>query len=279
MNPTALAAVFVVLAFAANSVLCRMALRDTLIDPASFTSVRLLTGALTMSALVRLSRPGRPLGGDWRSAGALLLYAVAFSFAYVSVTAGTGALLLFGAVQLIMISAGLFAGERIDAVIALGWIVAVTGLVVLLLPGVSAPPIGKALMMLFAGIFWGVYSLCGRRSRDPLCDTAGNFVRAAPGALVITALLWPHASLDKSGVLLAILSGSIASGLGYVAWYWVLPRLGAITAANLQLSVPVMAALAGVVLFGEEVTMRLAVSSVLVLGGIALATRRSFQAR
>jgi drug/metabolite transporter (DMT)-like permease len=277
VSSTALGAIFVLLAFAANSVLCRMALRNTSIDPASFTSVRLLSGALTMWALVRLTRPGRPLGGDWRSAGALLMYAVAFAFAYVSVTAGTGALLLFGAVQLIMISAGLFAGERIDWGIALGWMVAVSGLVLLVLPGVTAPPTLKAIMMLCAGIFWGVYSLRGRRSVDPLCDTAGNFVRAAPGALLVTALMWPHASLDRAGILLAALSGAIASGLGYAAWYRILPRLSAITAANMQLSVPVIAALAGVLLFDEAVTLRLAISSVLVLGGIAVATRRAFQ--
>jgi drug/metabolite transporter (DMT)-like permease len=135
------------------------------------------------------------------------------------------------------------------------------------------------MMMLCAGIFWGIYSLRGRRSIDPLCDTAGNFVRAAPGALLITALLWPHTSLDKAGVLLAALSGSIASGLGYAAWYRLLPRLSAITAANLQLSVPVIAAIAGVILFGEAVTLRLVTSSALVLGGIALATRRAFQSR
>ena len=279
MSATALASIFVLLAFAANSILCRMALRETTIDPASFTSVRLLAGAATMWALVRLSRRGHSLGGDWRSAGALLLYAVAFSFAYVSVTAGTGALLLFGAVQLIMICAGVFAGERIDWGIALGWMVAVAGLVLLVLPGVSAPPASKAVMMLCAGIAWGIYSLRGRRSSDPLRDTAGNFARAAPGALLVTALLWPHASLDKTGVLLAALSGSIASGLGYAAWYRILPRLSAIAAANMQLSVPVIAALAGVVLFGEAVTLRLAASSVLVLGGIALATRRAFQSR
>jgi drug/metabolite transporter (DMT)-like permease len=277
VSSTALGAIFVLLAFAANSVLCRMALRSSGIDPASFTSIRLLTGALTMWALVRLTRPGRSLGGDWRSATALLIYAVAFSFAYVSVTAGTGALLLFGAVQLIMISAGLFAGERIDWGIGLGWGVAVAGLVLLLLPGLSAPPTLKAMMMLCAGIFWGIYSLRGRRSIDPLCDTAGNFVRAAPGALLITALLWRHVSLDRAGVLLAVLSGAIASGLGYVAWYRILPRLSAITAANMQLSVPVIAAIAGVLLFGETITLRLAVSSVMVLGGIAVATRWAFQ--
>ncbi|HEY6453021.1 MAG TPA: DMT family transporter [Steroidobacteraceae bacterium] len=275
---TALIALFVLLAFASNSILCRMALRETRIDPASFTSVRLLTGALTMVLLVRFGRRSRVLGGDWRSAAVLLLYAVTFSFAYVSVTTGTGALLLFGAVQLIMISVGMMSGERIDVRIGIGWTVAVTGLVLLLMPGIAAPPLGKALLMLCAGVCWGLYSLLGRRSGDPLCDTAGNFVRAAPGAVLVSALLWRHTSIDSSGVMLAALSGSIASGVGYVAWYTVLPRLSAIAAANMQLSVPVIAALGGVALSGESITWRLAVSSALVLGGIALATRQSYQA-
>jgi drug/metabolite transporter (DMT)-like permease len=236
-----------------------------------------VAGATTMWVLVRLRKRDRSLGGDWGSACALLVYAVAFSFAYVSVTAGTGALLLFGAVQLIMISVGLIAGERIDWGIASGWIVAVAGLLLLLIPGVSAPPAAKAALMLGAGVAWGVYSLRGRRSSDPLRDTAGNFARAAPAALLITAIIWPHASFDRTGAFLAALSGSIASGLGYAAWYTVLPRLSAIAAANMQLAVPVIAALAGVALFGESITLRLATSSVLVLGGIALATRRSFQ--
>jgi drug/metabolite transporter (DMT)-like permease len=272
-----LTAIFVLMAFASNSVLCRMALRETSIDPASFTSVRLVAGAITMWVLVRVSRRERSTGGDWASACALLVYAVGFSFAYVSVTAGTGALLLFGAVQLIMISTGLIAGERIDWRIAGGWVLAVAGLLLLLIPGVSAPPAGKAVLMLGAGIAWGVYSLRGRRSSDPLRDTAGNFVRAAPAAVLITAVVWPQASFDRTGVVLAALSGSIASGLGYAAWYTVLPRLSAIAAANMQLAVPVIAALAGVALFGESITLRLATSSLLVLGGIALATRRSFQ--
>jgi drug/metabolite transporter (DMT)-like permease len=268
---------FVLLAFAANSILCRMALRQTHIDPASFTSLRLISGAVTLWLLLRLGSARRSLAGNWASAFALLLYALGFSFAYVSVTAGTGALLLFGAVQLIMITAGLLGGERIDSKIACGWTLAVAGLVLLVSPGVAAPPPGKAAMMLAAGIAWGVYSLRGRRSSDALRDTAGNFVRAVPGALLITALLWAHARIDATGALLAVLSGAIASGLGYAAWYSVLPRLSAIAAANMQLSVPVIAALAGVALFGEAITWRLATSSVLVLGGIALLTLTSFR--
>jgi drug/metabolite transporter (DMT)-like permease len=266
--------VFALLCFAANSVLCRMALRQPHIDPASFMSIRLCSGALTMWVLLRARSGQQRVQGDWRSALALLTYAVTFTFAYLGLTAGTGALLLFGAVQVAMIAAGFAGGERIDLTIACGWVLAVTGLVLLLLPGVSAPPVLDAVLMLIAGVAWGVYSLRGRRSQQPLADTAGNFVRSVPGTLLLSALLRAHRSADVEGVVLAALSGSIASGLGYLAWYSALPRLGAIAAANAQLSVPVIAALAGVLLFGEPITARLGAASVLVLGGTALAVRR-----
>jgi drug/metabolite transporter (DMT)-like permease len=277
VNRVALAAAFALLAFAANSILCRMALRQASIDPASFTTVRLVAGAFTLWVLVGLGKARSSAGGNWISACALLAYAAAFSFAYVAVTAGTGALLLFGAVQLIMISVGLVRGERIDLQITLGWLLAVAGVVILVFPGVSAAPPIEAALMLGAGVAWGIYSLRGRRSSDPLRDTAGNFIRAAPGALLVSAVMWRQSSFDGTGVLLAALSGSLASGIGYAAWYVALPRLSAIAAANLQLSVPLIAALAGVVLFGEPITVRLAVSSILLLGGIALATRRSIE--
>jgi drug/metabolite transporter (DMT)-like permease len=271
MNRAAGAALFALLAFAANSVLCRMALRQTHIDPASFTSIRVLAGALTLWVLVRVSSKDKPAGGSWPSALALLAYAIAFSFAYVGLTTGTGALLLFGAVQV--------GGERIDRTAVVGWLLAVAGLILLLLPGIAAPPALEAVFMLIAGIAWGIYSLRGRRSTDALGDTAGNFARSVPGVLLISALFWAQRSADLEGIVLAALSGSLASGLGYAAWYTAMPRLGAIVAANAQLSVPVIAALAGVVLFDEPITVRLAVSSVLVLGGTALGVRRNLTLR
>ncbi|MGB6603691.1 MAG: DMT family transporter [Steroidobacteraceae bacterium] len=280
MSRTVAAALFALLGFAANSVLCRMALRQPHIDPASFTSIRLLAGAVTLWLLVRArGRERRAGGGSWWSALALIAYAIAFSFAYLGLTAGTGALLLFGAVQIVMIAAGFFAGERIVAGIVVGWLLAVAGLVLLLLPGIAAPPPVDALCMLLAGAAWGIYSLRGRGSTDALGDTAGNFVRAVPAALVISLVLWARHTADTEGVILAALSGSIASGLGYAAWYTALPHLGAIAAANAQLSVPVIAALAGVVLFGEPITLRLAVATVLVLGGTALAVQRNLALR
>ena len=279
MSRAAGAAVFALLAFAANSILCRMALRASHIDPASFTGIRVLAGAVTLWALVRLGGGRRARGGSWLSALALLAYAIAFSFAYVALTAGTGALLLFGAVQMVMIAAGFVSGERIDRSIVLGWLLAVAGLILLLRPGFAAPPPLQAASMLLAGAAWGAYSLRGRGSSDALADTAGNFLRALPGAVLISAVLWAQRSADTEGVLLAVLSGSIASGLGYAAWYTALPRLGAIAAANAQLAVPVIAALAGVALFDEPITLRLAGSSVLVLGGTALAVRRNLSVR
>ena len=279
MRRVATAALFALLCFAANSVLCRMALRSAHIDPASFTSVRLVSGALTLWLLVRFSRRPRGPRGSWWSALVLLVYAIPFSFAYVGLTAGTGALLLFGAVQVVMLGAGFLSGERIDRLLVFGWLVAVAGLVLLLMPGIAAPPPKEAAFMLLAGVAWAIYSLHGRGSQDALGDTAGNFLRSAPGALVISALLFAHRSADLEGIVLAALSGAVASGLGYAAWYTALPKLGAIAAANAQLAVPVIAALAGAALFGEPITARLSAASVLVLGGTALAVRRSLSLR
>ncbi len=268
-----MAVVFAMVAFASNSILCRLALRATNIDPATFTGVRLLTGALTLWLLVRLKTGRSSVGGDWRSAMALLIYAVGFSFAYVGLTAGTGALLLFGAVQIVMISAGLIAGEQFSVRLGAGWTLAVVGVLILVLPGAAPAPFREGALMLCAGIAWGDYSLRGRRSHNALRDTAGNFARAAPIALLISALFWRHRSWDTAGAVYAALSGALASGLGYAVWYAALPRLSALGAGNSQLSVPVLTALAGVALFGEPITARLALASVLVLGGIALAIR------
>jgi drug/metabolite transporter (DMT)-like permease len=279
MSRAAAAALFALLCFAANSVLCRMALRTAQIDPASFTSIRLASGAVTLWLIVQLGRRTQVPGGSWWSALALVVYAIPFSFAYVGLTAGTGALLLFGAVQVVMLAAGFLAGERMDRMLVLGWLVAAAGLVLLLLPGITAPPMKEAGLMLLAGVAWALYSLHGRGSKDALGDTAGNFARSLPGALVIIALPLARHHADPEGVLLAALSGAVASGLGYAAWYTALPRLGAIAAANAQLSVPVIAALAGVALFGEPITGRLLAASALVLGGTALAVRRSLSLR
>ncbi len=256
------------LAFAGNSLLCRQALRGTEIDAASFTTVRILSGALALLVIVRWRGGG--LGGSWASAAALFGYAAAFSFAYLSLPAGTGALLLFGAVQATMIGVGLWSGERLRPVQTGGLVIALAGLVGLLLPGLAAPPWLGAVLMLGAGVAWGIYSLRGRGAGDPTAVTAGNFLRAVPFALALSLATFSRASLDPAGVGYAAVSGALTSGVGYAIWYLALRGLTATRAATVQLSVPVLAALGGVMLLGESLTARLAVASVAILGGVAM---------
>ena len=258
------------IAFAGNSLLCRLALRQTQIDAASFTMVRLVSGAVVLALIVGLRGGRRPSAGNWPSALALFVYAAGFSFAYVSLPTATGALLLFGAVQITMISRGLWAGERLRGMQAAGCVLAFGGLVGLLLPGLSAPPLGGAVLMLGAGFAWGVYSLRGKGALDPVGVTAGNFLRAVPMALLVGAFMLKDMALDRAGVAYAIASGALASGIGYAIWYSALPALKATTAATVQLSVPLIAAIGGIVFLAEPVTLRLALASVAVLGGIAL---------
>jgi drug/metabolite transporter (DMT)-like permease len=259
------------LAFAANSVLCRLALGQQLIDPASFAAVRVFTAAATLIVIVlpRWRARGRS-SGSWRSAGVLFAYLVSFSFAYLSLSAGTGALILFGAAQLTMIASALRGGESFPLLARAGFILAVAGLVVLVAPGVTAPnPIG-ALLMAIAGLAWGLYSLMGRGGGDPLEVTVNNFIYLVPCVLVLALAFAGQRHLSVKGLALAALSGSLASGLGYVVWYEAQKRLSAITAATVQLSVPVVAALGGLVLMTEHVTLRLVLASCATLGGIAI---------
>jgi drug/metabolite transporter (DMT)-like permease len=257
-------------AFAANSLLCRLALRGGAIDAASFTTIRIVSGALVLWVIARMRDGTMTSAGSWSSAAALFGYAAAFSFAYIELSAAVGALILFCSVQVTMIGWGLWRGERIAARQAAGLSLAIAGLVGLLWPGLSAPPPGSAALMLAAGIAWGIYSLRGRRSGDPTIATAGNFVRAAAFAVVLSLVTLGGASADAAGVLYAIASGALASGLGYAIWYTALPGLTATKAATVQLSVPVIAAAAAVVLLDEAITLRLVLGSAAILGGIAL---------
>jgi drug/metabolite transporter (DMT)-like permease len=257
-------------AFAANSILCRMALKATSIDPATFTAIRLLSGAMSLWLIVRARTGNNAVAGNWRSALSLFAYATAFSFAYVSLSAGTGALILFGAVQATMILHGLLRGERFTRLQTAGLLIALGGLVALLLPGVTAPSWAGATLMAIAGIAWGSYSLLGRGSVNPMATTAGNFLRAAILGALLSATTLGSLAWDTRGALLALLSGSVASGLGYAIWYTVLPALRATHAATVQLSVPVIAALAGVLLLGERLSLRLLLCSIAILGGIAM---------
>ncbi len=272
------------IAFASNSLLCRAALKQTSIDAASFTFVRVFSGAVVLWLVTNLRRMIRTtrdvgVGGNWISALALFLYAAGFSFAYVDVAAGTGALLLFGAVQATMILWGLHKGERLRAIQIVGLIVAMTGLVVLLFPGLSAPPLFGSILMLGAGVAWGIYSLRGKREKNPVTATTGNFVRAVPFAAALSIIFLRWLDLDLAGVIYAIISGAITSGLGYVIWYSVLPSLKAASAATVQLSVPVLAAAGGILLLGEPLTSRYLLASVAILGGITLVVLEKNRAR
>lgn len=260
------------IAFAANSLLCRAALRDGAIDAASFTAIRLATGACVLVAIV-VARRSRLRGeGTWLSMLALAGYAVAFSYAYLEIGAAAGALILFGSVQLTMIAGGLLRGERPGAQQWVGWLVAVSGLVVINAPGLDPPPPRGALLMATAGIAWGIYSLRGKGVTRPLVATAGNFARSIPIAALLVAIAGAtrmHASPE--GIALAAASGGIASGLGYSLWYAAVPALGATRAALVQLSVPVITALAAVAVLAEPLRTNVLVGGAAIVGGLAVA--------
>lgn len=258
------------LAFAGNSLLCRLALRETALDAASFTGVRLLSGALTLVVLLRLRDGGWKVGGDWRSASALFAYAAAFSLAYVRMGAATGALLLFGAVQVSMLGAGYLAGERLRGWQLPGLLLALAGIAVLLLPGASTPPLQSAGLMILSGVAWALYSLRGRRGGDPLAATSGNFLRSLPMVALLCLALHGRLDWDAAGLLYAVLSGALASGVGYAVWYTALGGLSALQAASVQLSVPVFAALGAALLLAEPLSLRLGLATLAVLGGIGL---------
>ena len=261
------------LAFAGNSLLCRLALKTTTIDAASFTTIRLVSASLLLLWLMLANRTSIVKHGNWTSSMALFVYAAGFSFAYLKLPAATGALLLFGAVQAGMVSYGLFKGERLLGLRLGGFLLALCGLVLLMLPGLSAPPLGSALLMLLAGVAWAVYTLRGKGATNPMAVTAGNFVRTLPMTLGLSLITINQASIDRAGLMYAVLSGALTSGLGYVIWYKVLPALKATHAATVQLSVPVIAALGGVLFLGEPVTGLMLGACAAILLGILLVLR------
>ena len=259
-------------AFASNSLLCRVALRGGAIDPASFTTIRMSSGALALVVILLVAkRGGVPLTGGWASASLLALYAIAFSFAYVNLSAGTGALVLFAGVQATMMGLALVSGERLRLLEWIGFVIALVGFAALVAPGTQAPSPVAAGLMAMAGIAWGVYSLRGRRNSDSLAETAGNFVRAAPMAVAVSFLTLQTSRASGQGIVLAILSGAIASGVGYVIWYQALRGLSASTASMVQLIVPVLAAIGGIALLSESLSLKMVLSSILILGGVGLA--------
>jgi drug/metabolite transporter (DMT)-like permease len=258
-------------AFAANSVLCRLALSHAAIDPATFTLVRLASGACVLCLILSLRRKPEQVGGSWPASIALFAYAAGFSFAFVSLPAATGSLLLFGAVQTTMVGYGLVRGERLSALQWIGLTIAVAGLTALVAPGALVPSVTGACLMLTAGVAWGAYSLLGRGIADPLSATAGSFVRSLPIAICLSlcALLF-GTHLTAGGLVFAIVSGAVASGLGYTIWYTALPGLTPAQGASVQLSVPIIAALGGTLVLGEAISLRLSISTLAILGGIAL---------
>ncbi|HZZ83399.1 MAG TPA: DMT family transporter [Anaeromyxobacteraceae bacterium] len=260
--------------FAANSLLCRAALRPRLVDAVTFTTVRLLSGAAALTLIVLARRRARPRGGSLGAGLTLLVYAVAFSLAYVRIGAGVGALLLFGAVQVTMLGWSLARGVRPGAIQWIGIAVALGGLAYLGLPGASAPDPAGALLMVVAGAAWGAYSLLGRAGGDVIATNADNFLRAAPFALALSLALYGRATATGEGLLLAAASGALASGAGYSLWYTVVPALGATRAAAVQLLVPVLAGLGATAFLGEALTARVATSGAAILAGIALTLRR-----
>jgi drug/metabolite transporter (DMT)-like permease len=258
------------IAFASNSLLCRAALKETSIDAAIFTFFRIFAGAAALCLIVGLRRSTSHNTGNWLSGFALFAYAAAFSFAYKTLSAGTGALLLFGAVQATMILWGFRKGDRLRIIQILGLLVALTGLVILVFPGLSAPPLIGSVLMLSAGVAWGVYSLRGKTAGDAIATTAGNFMRAVPFATLLIIVLISEERVDSLGLIYAFISGAITSGLGYVIWYTALAGLNAASAATVQLSVPVLTATGGILLLGEPITLRYLIASIAVLGGIFL---------
>ena len=279
--PTALLTILALIAFSANSLLCRMALSEPLIDPVSFTTLRLVSGALALLLLCQFtgekSEEARKPTGTWLSAMALFGYAIAFSLAYLSLSTGTGALILFGSVQITMIAWAGFRGEKMSPAQWLGSMAAMGGLVYLVLPGLAAPdPLGATLMGL-SGVAWGVYSIRGKGASAPVRITTGNFTRAAPLAIAASLMAMTSFQIGMNGALLALTSGVITSGGGYVIWYKALRGLSTTQASVVQLTVPVIAATAGVLFLSETITTRLVIASAIILGGVALAVIRRRQ--
>ncbi|MDH5648984.1 MAG: DMT family transporter [Gammaproteobacteria bacterium] len=269
---TLILTVLALVAFAANSVLCRLALGDKTIDASSFTVIRLLSGALVLLVIVKSksNKKGMTARGSWSAGFMLFLYAIAFSYAYITLDTGTGALILFGSVQITMILLSVISGNRLHLTEWLGIAIAFSGFVYLVLPGVSTPPLTGFVLMTTAGIAWGIYTLKGRTSNAPLMDTTFNFLRTVPLVMIVAVITLGHAHYSVEGILLAVLSGAIASGIGYTIWYAALAGLTATQATVVQLSVPVIAALGGVVFVSEVITPRLALSGAMILGGISL---------
>lgn len=260
------------IAFAANSVLCRLALGNEAIDPSSFTVIRLLSGTIVLLIIISATRNTTRLSskGSWTASFMLFLYAVTFSYAYVSLDTATGALILFGSVQITMILLSLISGSRLHITEWTGVVIAFTGFIYLILPGINTPSVIGFILMTVAGIAWGIYTLKGFDSKSPLMDTAYNFLRTTPLVVLLAIFTMNNINYSSEGIVLALLAGGVTSGIGYTIWYIALDGLSSTQAAVLQLSVPVIAALGGVIFVSEAITFRLTISAAMVLGGILI---------
>lgn len=262
-------------AFAANSLITRFALEKTAIDEASFTMLRILSGALFLWLYLTFKKNNQVYkAGTWLAALSLFIYAVSFTYGYGLIAAGTGALLLFGSVQITMTIAGYREGERLNAIQLIGFVLALAGLVILMLPGISAPSFIGAFLMCVSGVAWSIYTLQGRGKTNPAASTAGNFIKAAPMAILLWLIVYLSTNntinLANIGVVYALLSGIVTSGIGYIIWYSVLPELKATQAAIVQLSVPLLVTLAGALLLNETITIRVVFASMTILIGTIL---------
>ena len=262
--------VFTLVCFAANSIFGRLALKTTNIDPATYTAMRMASASAMLWVLLALQQKSKTIGGSWLGGLALFAYAAFFSLSYLNIATGTGALILFGSVQISMIGVSLSRGERLSAPQWLGLALAFVGLVVLVLPGLEAPPLGAAALMASAGLAWGIYTLLGAGSSDPLSATAGNFTRTLPMSALFLIFASHSLTPDGWGLFYATLSGAITSALGYATWYSVLPKLKGTQAATLQLSVPTLASVGGILFLGEDLNLRLIAASAAILSGIGL---------
>ena len=267
---TVLYTVFALLAFAGNSVFCRLALSENKIDAASFTTIRLLSGIVVLAVILKMAKveASTTSKGNWKASFMLFIYAVTFSYAYTTLETGIGALVLFASVQMTMIAASLFTGNKLHYLEWVGVLTAFSGFVYLVFPDLSTPSLMGFVLMAISGIAWGMYTLFGRGSNNPLSDTAYNFLCTLPFMLVLTAVTFQQATLSWDGVLLAVLSGGIASGIGYTIWYIALGGLSITQAAVVQLLVPAIAAIGGLLFADETLSYRLVLSSLIILGGI-----------
>jgi len=263
------------IAFAANSILCRLALYEGLMDAGSFTAVRLMSGALMLGLIFSLRKQQQQQhnlqsSGSWLASLLLFIYAITFSYAYIALDIATGALILFAAGQMTLILAALFLGSRLSLLEWLGLLLAFSGFIYLMLPSATTPSWGGFVLMSISGVAWGFYTLMGKGSIQPLADTTSNFMRSIPMVILLMLFSFEYTHLNAQGLLYAVLSGAIASGVGYTIWYMALEKLQTIHAAVVQLLVPVLAALGGMMLLSEPITIQFIISSMIILSGILL---------